>query len=163
MKSCPDPLALALASSSELCTANTLAELSWTISGGKAPYTLTIDGETVNPEADSHRVNCGSLMIDPFTQDPLPNQTRTFSAVASDSQSPTVTVTETVTLDLALALPAVGGKPRASASIDLVGFKWNEIPVPPECASEACFGIRWRQVGATGLELRTLQLQVSSR
>ena len=145
----PDPLALALASSSELCTANTLAELSWTISGGKAPYTLTIDGETVDPEADSHRVNCGSLMIDPFTQDPLPNQTRTFSAVASDSQSPTVTVTETVTLDLALALPAVGGKPRASASIDLVGFKWNEIPVPPECASEACFGIRWRQVGAT--------------
>ena len=41
------PLTLALTSSRELCTANTLTELSWQIAGGQPPYTLTIDGETV--------------------------------------------------------------------------------------------------------------------
>ena len=65
-----DPLTLELASSRELCTANTLTELSWTIGGGVPPYTLTIDGETVDPDSESHRANCGPVMMDPQTEEP---------------------------------------------------------------------------------------------
>ena len=60
-----DPLTLELTSSRELCTANTLTELSWTIAGGRPPYTLSIDGETVDANAESHRANCGALIDRP--------------------------------------------------------------------------------------------------
>ena len=46
----PTPLTLELGSSRELCTANTLTELSWTIAGGRPPYTLSIDGQAVDAD-----------------------------------------------------------------------------------------------------------------
>ena len=61
-----DPLTLELTSSRDLCTANTLTELSWTIAGGRPPYTLSIDGETVDAESESYRVNCGAIPADPM-------------------------------------------------------------------------------------------------
>ena len=71
-----DPLTLELTSSRDLCTANTLTELSWTIAGGRPPYTLTIDGETVDANAESHRANCGAIPTDPLSGDPLPGPTK---------------------------------------------------------------------------------------
>ena len=102
-----DPLTLELTSSRELCTANTLTELSWTISGGRPPYTLTIDGETVDADAESHRVNCGAIPADPMGPVPgtLPNQPRR-SAPVTDSQATPVTATDAVQVELAEALPA---------------------------------------------------------
>lgn len=44
----PSPIrthAIKLTSSRDPCTANTLTELSWEISGGREPYQLTIDGK----------------------------------------------------------------------------------------------------------------------
>jgi hypothetical protein len=101
-------LTLSLESSRTLCTANTLTELRWTITGGIPPYTLTIEGEQVDLSAESQRVNCGPLMIDSQTEEPLPNQQRTFKAVARDSRSLLDSTVAVVTVELAppLAPPA---------------------------------------------------------
>ena len=54
-------LTLELESSRELCTAGTLTEVSWQISGGKPPYALQIEGVPVDVDADNARINCGAL------------------------------------------------------------------------------------------------------
>ena len=120
------PLALELTSSRDLCTANTLTELSWTIIGGKPPYTLTIDGQQVDPEADSHRVNCGSLMIDPQTEEPLPDQIKTFTGMVMDSQTTPETMNQQIRVNVVEPLPAptnlsvATDKRRASMNWDAV-------------------------------------------
>ncbi len=100
----PSPLTLTLTSSRELCTANTLTELSWVIAGGQPPYTLTVAGETVDVAAESVRVNCGPLTLDPFTGDPLPNQTKAFNATVTDAQTPAASTQASVSVALAEAL-----------------------------------------------------------
>ena len=117
----PDPLALALASSSELCTANTLAELSWTISGGKAPYTLTIDGETVNARAESHDVNCGPLEIEPLTSEPLIDQFKIFQALVTDEHGVSASAGATVEV-LGPGAPTLSAQTAASGSVAL---RWS--------------------------------------
>ena len=62
----PPTLTLELSSSRKLCTAVFLAVLSGNITGDVPPYNLAIDGESVNPEAESHPrqlrpVNDGSV------------------------------------------------------------------------------------------------------
>ena len=114
----PDPLTLALASTSELCTANTLAELSWTISGGKAPYTLTIDGETVNARAEFHDVNCGPLEIEPLTSEPLIDQFKTFQALVTDEHGVNASAGATVEV-LGPGAPTLSAQTAASGSVAL--------------------------------------------
>ena len=120
------PLALELSSSRDLCTANTLTELSWTISGGIPPYTLTIDGETVDSDAESHRVNCGPLMLDPLTQEPLSDQNKTFSAAVSDAQETSTVASASIRVDLAPPLIAPVDITYAShdASVQM-SWDWN--------------------------------------
>lgn len=100
------PLTLSLESSRELCTANTLTELSWEITGGVPPYALMIDGQKVDPNAESHRVNCGPMQIDPQTEEPLPNQKKTFSGSAMDSRTSPESDVADVDVPLTSALPA---------------------------------------------------------
>ena len=123
------PLILELTSSRQLCTANTLTELTWEITGGKPPYTLTIDGQAVDPEAESHRVNCGPLTIDPGTEEPLPNQTKTFSATVIDSQA--TAATESVNLMLPLVAPSLPPAPTMSlsgaAAGEAVELSWSKV------------------------------------
>ena len=120
------PLTLELASSRDLCTANTLTELSWTIAGGRPPYTLTIDGETVDANAESHRANCGPLMLDPLTEEPLPDQNKTFSAAVSDAQETGTVASASIRVDLAPALIAPVDITYAShdASVQM-SWDWN--------------------------------------
>ena len=122
-----DPLTLELTSSRALCTANTLTELSWTIAGGRPPYTLTIDGETVDSEANSHRANCGPLPTDPFTNDPLPNPTKSFSATVTDSQTTPDSATDDVRVELVPPLPAPQNVQYASYVAD-VPVRWDPVP-----------------------------------
>ncbi|MCY4618968.1 MAG: fibronectin type III domain-containing protein [Chloroflexi bacterium] len=69
-------LALNLETTGKLCTANTSTELHWTITGGIPPFKLTIAGNQIDPDAESHRVNCGPLLIGRYAEEEgrqLPN------------------------------------------------------------------------------------------
>ena len=92
------PLYLALESSRELCTAGTLTEISWKITGGVAPYTLSIEGEAVDVDADNIRINCGALPHDPRTGELAASRTKTFRGLLRDSRGVTTTATAAVTL-----------------------------------------------------------------
>ena len=123
----PSPLTLELSSSRELCTAGTLTELSWTIAGGVPPYTLTVEGKSVDAEAESHRVNCGPLTMDPLTEEPLPNQNKTFSAIVTDSQPTPVSADPETLVDLVPALPAPLN-PSYSSYVADVPISWDQVP-----------------------------------
>ena len=57
-------LTLEIDVSPRICTAGSLAVATWLISGGEGPYQLTIDGETVDADAESATVRCGSSLAD---------------------------------------------------------------------------------------------------
>ena len=144
------PLTLELSSSRELCTANTLTELTWKIAGGKPPYTLTIEGESVDPEAESHRANCGPLTIDPQTEEPLPNPTKTFSAVVKDSQMDAAAAPASVSVAL---------KPPLASAIDLEAYgyrysawvRWDHSPELTDAEMQhVLYLVRTRLADATG-------------
>lgn len=139
-----EPLTLELTSSRQLCTANTLTELSWVIAGGKPPYTLTIEGETVDAEAESHRVNCGALMIDPETEAPLPNQTKSFSASVSDALISTDSAVGHIDVALADALPPPA-RIRVVPTQESLSFGWWERPDAPKVNGQAHYLARWRE------------------
>ena len=142
----PPPLTLELASSRDLCTANTLTELSWTIAGGRPPYTLSIDGQTVDANAESHRVNCGPLIMDPQTEEPLPNQSKVFSASVADSRATPESAAAEVRVALAEALPSVADvEPFAARSY--VGISWPNYTRQNFNDTEAWYLFRSRPQG----------------
>ena len=142
----PPPPTLELASSRDLCTANTLTELSWTITGGKPPYALTIDGETVAANAESHRVNCGPVIMDPQTEEPLPNQSTVFSASVADSRATPESAAAEVRVALAEALPSVADvEPFAARSY--VGISWPNYTRQNFNDTEAWYLFRSRPQG----------------
>ena len=51
----PDPLTLTITASRAECTAGTLNPVTWTITGGTPPYTLTVDGESADADADQRQ------------------------------------------------------------------------------------------------------------
>lgn len=57
-----EPLTLEISVSPRTCTAGSLAVATWQISGGEQPYQLTIDGQTVDADAGSATVRCGSSL-----------------------------------------------------------------------------------------------------
>ena len=59
-----EPLALEINVSPQICTAGSLTVATWLISGGEEPYRLTIDGESVDANAESATVRCGSSLSD---------------------------------------------------------------------------------------------------
>ena len=118
------PLHMKLRSSRELCTAGTLTEVSWTISGGVAPYELSIEGEAVDVDADNVRVNCGALTEAEAGDAEAALATKTVSATVTDSRG----VQRQAALDIARAraLPApqnVG----YDAHVAEVGVYWDEV------------------------------------
>ena len=92
------PLDLKLESSRELCTAGTLTEVSWEISGGVAPYELSIEGAEVGLDADNIRINCGPLPADPVTGELIASQPKMFHASVSDSRGVSAAASVAVTL-----------------------------------------------------------------
>ena len=79
-------LTLELASSRELCTAGTLTEVSWQISGGKPPYKLQIEGSPVAADADSARINCGALSEAEAANEEAALAAKQITAVVTDSR-----------------------------------------------------------------------------
>ena len=88
-----DPLWLGLGVSlfggGDVCTEAGTRELFWNIYGGVPPYTLTIEGESVDPDREYFSVFCGLRPSDPQPCDPKPKLHQTFSAVLTDSRGVT--------------------------------------------------------------------------
>ncbi len=138
----PAPLMLELTSSRELCTAGTLTELSWTITGGKPPYTLTIDGQAVDAEAESHRVNCGPIPTDPITGDPADNPIKTFTATVTDSQTTPANAVARPSVALAPPLAPPSGV-WYDTFVDRLGIYW-----PEDSAAGRAIAAAGREAGA---------------
>ena len=79
-------LSLELESSRELCTAGTLTEVSWEISGGKPPYSLEIEGSPVAADADSIRINCGALSEAEAADEEAALAAKRVTAVVTDAR-----------------------------------------------------------------------------
>ena len=111
-----------LTSSRNLCTAGTLTEISWNISGGSAPYRLTIEGETVDANADNIRLNCGALTEAEAADEQAALAAKTITAVVTDSRG----VQRTAALDVARAraLPAPG-RSYATAQRTFIAMHWS--------------------------------------
>ena len=97
-------LHLELKSSRELCTAGTLTEISWQISGGSAPYALSIEDSAVDVSAENIRINCGALTEAEAADAEAALAAKTVTAVVTDSRG----VRRAAALDVARAraLPA---------------------------------------------------------
>ncbi|MCY4619641.1 MAG: fibronectin type III domain-containing protein [Chloroflexi bacterium] len=140
-----DPLAITLTSSRKLCTANTLTELTWEITGGLKPHRLFIDGKKIDLDnVESHRVNCGPLTLDSETGEPLPEQNKTFSAVAKDHRG--LSSSAESTLDLAQALTPPSILEAVARRTEAVVI-WHAAAGDVEEDTRADYLIRWRLTG----------------
>ena len=101
-----EPLTLKLTSSRQLCTAGTLTQVSWIISGGTPPYALMINGEEVAAAAPHALASCGAMVEDDLEWFLGIGRQRHVTAVATDSLGGTATASARLTLAAALAPPA---------------------------------------------------------
>ena len=120
----PPRLSLALESSRELCTAGTLTEISWQISGGSAPYALSMENSAVDVSADNVRINCGALTEAEATDAEAALAAKRITAVVTDSRG----VRREAVLDVARAraLPAPTNV-RYGAQVTDVAVYWDKV------------------------------------
>ena len=118
-------LRLELASSRELCTAGTLTEVSWEIAGGAPPYSLQVEGVSVDVDAGNVRINCGALSEAEAADEEAALAAKRISAVVTDSRG----VRREAALDVARAraLP-VPANIAYVASLENVLVLWDEVP-----------------------------------
>ena len=115
----PDPLTLTITAERAECTAATLNPVTWEISGGTPPYTLTIDSAPVDAGAESATVTCGSL---PAGASTAPG---TITAVVTDADGAAATASAAYTI--APPLPAPTGLSLAAAVRYEVALVWDAV------------------------------------
>ncbi len=161
----PPRLALALESSRDLCTAGTLTEISWQISGGSAPYALSIEGSAVDVSADNVRINCGALSETEAADAEAALTAKTVTAVVTDSRG----VRRAAALEVARAraLPALPPATEYDYSVwayrGELGFRWLAPATPYDCREPNCFAIRWRAVGSESWAHAALRRNLTER
>ena len=141
-----EPLAVSLTSSRAVCTANTLTELTWSITGGIKPYRLTVAGEAVDPDAASATVTCGAL---PEGATEAPG---TITATVTDATGAPATARAAYTIVPPLPAPvATAGAPTVRRFF--VVIQWWGLTVPATCdVPTGCFAFRTRLAGETSWE-----------
>ena len=137
-------LRLELESSRELCTAGTLTEVSWEISGGKPPYSLQVEGASVDVDADNARINCGALSEAEAADEAADLAAKRITAVVTDARG----VRREAALDVARAraLPALDAVGDIRPYHDALTFTWGGIDVS-RCSTAECYALRWRPIG----------------
>ncbi len=132
-----EPLTLKLTSSRQLCTAGTLTQVSWIISGGTPPYALTINGEEVAAAAPHALASCGAMVDDGLEWLLSIGRQRHVTAVATDSLGAAATASARLTLAAALDPPT-----DAQSRSFLV---WLHTPVPVQFEfGDPQIRTRWR-------------------
>ena len=116
----PPPLRLTLTAGRAECTTGTLNPVSWEISGGVGPYRLTVDGASVEAEAEGATVTCGALpdygIWLPVTQAP-----GTIPATVTDATGAPATASAAYTIVPPLRRQRAGGPRAAYAHAGPVG------------------------------------------
>ena len=137
-------LRLELESSRELCTAGTLTEVSWEIAGGKPPYSLQVEGVSVDVSADNVRINCGALSEAEAADEAAVLAAKRVTAVVTDARG----VRREAALDVARAraLPALDAVGDIRPYHDALTFTWGGIDVS-RCSTAECYALRWRPIG----------------
>ena len=137
-------LTLELASSRELCTAGTLTEISWEISGGTPPYALSVEGSPVDVSADNVRINCGALSEAEAADEDAALAAKRVTAVVTDARG----VRREAAIDVARAraLPAPDAVGGIRPYHDALTFTWGGIDVS-RCSTAECYALRWRPIG----------------
>ena len=145
----PDPLTLTITAGRAECTAGTLNPVSWEIEGGTPPYTLMIDGASVDAEAESATITCGALP-EGTTAAPA-----TITAVVTDATGASATASAAYTI--VPPLPAPTGLRHVSHYPGSVQTSWSDVPGVAEMTLEDAEGtaytldaylVRYRAVGA---------------
>ena len=140
----PDPLTLTLTAERSECTAGTLNPVSWTITGGTPPYTLTVAGETVAADAESATVTCGAL---PEGATEAPG---TITATVTDATGAPATASAAYTIVPPLPAPTGVGVDAMRTAFQAL---WDRVPaagsVPTLAEDCPCplYLLRWRPSG----------------
>ena len=132
------PLQLSLTAGRSECTAGTLNPVSWTIRGGVGPYRLTVDGASVDADAESATVTCGDLpdygIWLPVTQAP-----GTITAVVTDATGATATASAAYTIVPPLPAPA---NVSAQGLRTLAEARWDASPA---ASGSVHYILRWKK------------------
>ena len=156
----PDPLTLTITAERSECTAGTLNPVSWTITGGTPPYTLTVAGETVAADAESATVTCGAL---PEGATEAPG---TITATVTDATGAPATASAAYTI--VPPLPAPMGL-SSDALRTVVYVRWGDVAVvataPSATADCPCplYLLRWRVAGEDSWMTRLQPVTIHSR
>ena len=147
----PPALRLTLTAGRDECTAGTLNPVTWEISGGTPPYTLTVAGETVDADAEGATVTCGALpdygLWLPVTQAP-----GTITATVTDATGAPATASAAYTIVPPLPAPTAVGIDAMRTAFQAV---WDRVPaagsVPTLAQDCPCplYLLRWRPSGTT--------------
>ena len=129
-----------LTSSRDLCTAGTLTEISWQISGGSAPYALSVENSAVDVSADNIRINCGALTEAEAADAEAALAAKTVTAVVTDSRG--VRREAALKVARARALPAPIDLDHGS-HLETVTISWDEVDSSLSTAAV----VRYRPVG----------------
>ena len=134
----PDPLTLTITAERSECTAGTLNPVSWTITGGTPPYTLTVAGETVAADAESATVTCGAL---PRGASTAP---ATISAVVMDAAGWTTTTSTAYTI-----VPPFHGPLFSERAAGVEPVALTLTAVRAECTAGTLNPVVWTITGGT--------------
>ena len=144
-------LYLQLTSSRNLCTAGTPTEISWQIAGGVPPYTLSIEGEPVDADAESHRVNCGALTEAEAADENAPLAAKQITATATDSRG----IQRQTSLDVPRAAPAAPPQKAGTyPNLHTLHFSWPRSPDEPATGPVLLYLGRWRHAGTSDWSYR---------
>ena len=115
----PDPLTLTLTAERSECTAGTLNPVTWTITGGTPPYTLSVAGQSVDPTAEGVNVTCEPL---PEGASEAPG---TIPGTVTDATGAPATASAAYTI--VPPLPAPAGLSTGEVNSYHVGLNWDAV------------------------------------
>ena len=143
----PDPLTLTITAGRAECTEATLNPVTWTITGGSPPYTVTVAGAPVAADATSANATCGTLPEPGEGETPVTEAPGTITATVTDATGAPATASATYTIVPPLPAPVATAVPSGVMRF-FVGILWSGLTVPASCdVPTGCFAFRSRLAG----------------
>lgn len=126
----PERLTLNLVGSRHICLKTTQMELVWHISGGVPPYTRTLDGQSIAPDAGSAIVTCG-----PPTANPTPGLEQTFKGGVIDGRGVTAEDELRVALTAPPPRPTPGTLQHGASDGAALRLNWAAVNAVPSVSA----------------------------